>query len=377
LNENKIRVVHITSVHRRHDTRILTKECASLAKHGFEVSLITADGEGDAKVGSVEILDVGRSRGRVSRITFSAGRVLKRALEINAGVYHIHDPELLPAGIIIGLYKRRPVIYDLHEDVPVQILNKTWIGSVLMRRVVARLFDLFQRFAFVFMSALVAATPDIESTLPSRKAVLIRNFPWKARTDESDGEAKSTRWQRTGPVVIYTGSLSEVRGIRELVRAIECVQCNAVLWLLGPWESEEYEEECRSLPGWKRTEYLGFVKPDQVFEYLRLAAVGAVTLMARPNYLTSLPVKAFEFMASGLPMVMSNFPFWMQMFGRCALFADPSDPSEIARAVDLLLSDRALGRRLGEAGKGMIAKEYNWESESEKLILLYEKLLER
>lgn len=92
-------VVHLTSAHPRYDTRIYHKECLSLVKAGYKVHLIVADGLGSVMDQEVNIIDVGCPSGRLDRILNSTARIFDRAIFLDAKVYHLHDPELLPIGI--------------------------------------------------------------------------------------------------------------------------------------------------------------------------------------------------------------------------------------------------------------------------------------
>jgi hypothetical protein len=91
------KVVHLTSVHQRYDIRIFVKMCSSLATHGFDVSMIVADGLGGEVKSDVSIIDVGvKTGGRLSRMINAVKRVYEKAIELDADICHFHDPELIP-----------------------------------------------------------------------------------------------------------------------------------------------------------------------------------------------------------------------------------------------------------------------------------------
>ncbi len=98
MKKNKFSVCHLTSVHPVEDVRIFHKECVSLAKHGFDVTLV-ACGEPAYKQNkngvNVVSLDV-PVKNRFERMTKRTRAVYKKALEVDADIYHFHDPELLP-----------------------------------------------------------------------------------------------------------------------------------------------------------------------------------------------------------------------------------------------------------------------------------------
>ena len=92
------KVCHLTSVHSIDDGRIFRKECTSLAANGFDVTLI-AFGENsfeDIKNGVKRISLNLPVKNRLQRFFKRSKTIYKKALDIDADIYHFHDPELLP-----------------------------------------------------------------------------------------------------------------------------------------------------------------------------------------------------------------------------------------------------------------------------------------
>src|SRR5947199_8635423 len=108
------KIVHMTSVHSALDPRIFAKECVALAAAGHDVTLIAAD-DSDAVREGVKIRCVKRPSGRLARMLVTSCSVFRTALAERADVYHFHDPELIPWGLVLRVLGKR-VIYDVHED---------------------------------------------------------------------------------------------------------------------------------------------------------------------------------------------------------------------------------------------------------------------
>lgn len=332
---------------------------------------MVADGLGDEQVDGVRIVDVGRLGGRIRRALLSTRRVLRAALRLDADVYQLHDPELIPAGLRLKRRGKR-VVFDSHEDIPAQLLAKPYLGP-LTRRVLSASFVAYQRRAFRRFDGLIAATPFIRARLERihPDTVDVNNYP----VLQEFGSVPD--WEAKRMEVCYVGSISAIRGIRELVRACELLQSPARLSLVGSFSEPALERELADTPGWQRVDAHGHLDRAGVQGAMRRAMAGLVTLHPVANYLDALPVKMFEYMAAGLPVIASRFPLWRDIVegNQCGLCVDPENPLAIAAAIDHLCRHPHIARRMGENGRRAVHTAYHWGSEADKLGAFYECLL--
>jgi hypothetical protein len=109
-----LRVTHITTSHVRTDQRIFQKECRSLARAGFEISLIVFDGLGEDLRDGVFVKDLGAmGRGRLGRFVLRPLRAAAYAIKNRSAIYHFHDPELLPVAALLKLLRQRVILREL------------------------------------------------------------------------------------------------------------------------------------------------------------------------------------------------------------------------------------------------------------------------
>lgn len=368
--EAKGRVAHLTSVHDRRDVRIFLKECCSLANAGYSVFLVIADGKGDERQKGVTIYDVGAPKGRMDRMHNSVRRIFLKAVSLNADIYHLHDPELIPVGLKLKKLGKR-VIWDSHEDVPADIMSKAYINRP-SRRLVSLAFAAYERWACSRLAGVVAATPHIRDKflLINPIAVDVNNFPI---LDELTG---SIDWSRKSRQVCYMGVINAMRGLREMVAAMARVNSDARLLLAGHFYEPEVKAEVKTYAGWSRVEASGFLDRHGVRSALLRCVAGLVTLHPIPSFMDAYPVKMFEYMSAGIPVIASSFPLWREIIegNRCGLCVDPLDPQAIATAIDFVLSNPDLARQMGENGRRAVEARYNWSIEEKKLLDLYERL---
>lgn len=364
-------VVHMTSVHPWNDPRILTKECCSLADAGYEVILLSSDSD-SRRHGGVRVQGLAIPRQRASRVLLGSWRMYRAALASKAAVCHFHDPEMIPVAVLLRLHGRK-VIYDVHEDLPRQVANKSWIPAKL-RSTIARLSAILEWLAGRIMNCVVAATPAIAARFPTDKTVLVQNFP---RLEEFRNP--SLAYKERPPCIAYVGGVEVLRGGEEMVRAMSNLEDYpaARLVLAGRSSPPSFATRLKHLPGAERTAFVGWLDRAEVANLLGQAKIGLVVLHPTPNYVEAQPTKLYEYMAAGVPVVASDFPGWRTIVldNKCGLVVDPLDPSAIAKAIAWLLEHPAEAAEMGERGRQASLTHFNWSSEADRLVRAYRELL--
>ena len=366
----KKKVCHLSSVHPMFDIRIFNKECRTLARK-YEVHLVIHYDK-DEVLENVHIHSIRTvCHGRIQRMCKMPKLIYKKALEIDADIYHFHDPELLFVGWMLKVLYHKKVIYDSHEDVPRDILDKAWIPKPL-RWIAASGIEVIEDFVTKRLDAVVAATPYIAERFSDLgvKTVDINNYPFGEELHLGKESAENDKEAQ----VCYIGGINRFRGIFETVQAAE--KAKVVLVLAGKFSSAKEEAEVRQLTGWSCVEYPGFLDRRGVAEVLHKSVAGMILFYPLANHINAQPNKIFEYMSAGIPVIASDFPSWKKLLEecKCGLCVNPFDIDEIVQAILWIVEHPVEGAQMGKNGRRAIEEKYNWENESVKLLRLYEEV---
>jgi glycosyltransferase involved in cell wall biosynthesis len=303
-------------------------------------------------------------------------KMLRLAMKENADIYHFHDPELMVIGLLLKVWGKK-VIWDAHEHYPNSILDKYWLPKGL-RYAMSKLFDVFERLLLPFFDCVIYTTPIVGQRYRTRhiQSEQICNFPISEYFTVSQKNPQKK--------VIYLGGMAKIRGTLELLEAFGIVVKKFPQWklcLVGGANPASFDQQLRdlicSLYLEEKVELIPWVPYQDKERLSSQARIGIITYLPYSNNVSGLPNKLFEYMSVGLPVIASNFPLYKQVVdgNKCGLTVDPSEPQQIAEAIEYLIERPEEAREMGENGRKAVIEEYNWEKESEKLLHVYEEIL--
>jgi glycosyltransferase involved in cell wall biosynthesis len=360
--------------------------CHALARRGHQVHMIVRpDTEAPPRdpyvfygLPRIEPLGIERApvRGplfarRLGYLAFAAGRsvgagrpdvVLTRDLGIASFLLR------LPAAV------RPPVVYETHGYAPEVAAALPSLVSTATPPSTAKRRRLAGRESFVFGAAdgYVTITRGLADELEERfgRRERLAVVPDGVRLEPDIDPAPAATGGR--PVVAYAGHLYAWKGVDVLLEAIARVP-EADALIVGGHEREPDFERVRTLARnlgiMDRVTFTGLVDPPRV-----RALLSRATMLALPNPASAIstrftsPLKLFEYMAAGRPIVASDLPAFREVLvpGETAVLVPPGDPAALADGLRSVIADPALGARLAAAARAAV-RDYTWDRRAERL----------
>jgi glycosyltransferase involved in cell wall biosynthesis len=371
-----MKIAIISSVHRWDDTRIFFRQASSLARR-HDVELHAPAPFQYKVVNNVKVFGLHKWEKEVDRIKLWI-ILFYRMLKSNASVVHFHDPELIPLAFFLKIITGKKIIYDVHEHILNDIEDKEWIPP-LLRGMVSSIFKLVERICVPIFDTVVYTTRIVGKRYQSlaKQAVSIENYPkismFKNKVSSDNQILKND--------IIYLGRVFYVRGVEEVIRSWPAViekYPDARFLIVGDIVPESYENQLKQIAKDLNLEshiiFCGFVKYDAVGEYLNKALAGIVTFLPYKNNMSCLPNKLFEYMASSIPVIASDFPLYREIVesSQCGTLINPTDTTQLSEAVVNLLQNKDTALKMGQSGRKSFLEKFCWEKEEHKLFQIYE-----
>lgn len=370
-----IKICHVTSVHSRYDVRIFQKECISLNKIGYDVSLLVNDTIPSEFIDGIKIISTGRrNNNKWKRIFLDVPRMRRELIQIDARVYHLHDPELLT--LVRFLKKKgKMVIFDSHEDYPSTVGVKEWIPK-LFRRIIRNFYEYYERRTIKLCDGAVVCyhwTAERFSEI-CRQVQMILNFPivnngWKIKQNYF-----------TSRSLCFAGGISRQWCHHEIVKALGII--GDATYKVAGRVSDEYLNELQNLNGWDHVRFFGKLTHEDVYSKIYSnSSIGIVILDYIPQCKFTVGnlsnTKFFEVMYAGLPIICTDFDLWKKIVDQehCGICVNPHNIEQIVSAIKYFLDNPDIAKQMGENGRNAVLKKYNWGTEEQKLLDFYDRVL--
>lgn len=372
-SKKKIKIAHLSSVHVFSDTRIFHKMCRTLNDEGYDVTLI-ARADKEQIVDGIRVMPFPAYASKFQRFLKAPWRMFLMARKLaEIKVFHLHDPELIPAAILLRLSGKK-VIYDVHEKTPDTMYSKNYLSPVL-----ANFFYyaalIAEWLAAKVVNHVIVVIPSLLERFPGRKTGLVQNFAYRDELLPEEFDVRSVQKKRQ---IVYIGDITRVRGVKEAIMALELLpeDYDVTFTLAGRFGDSELERECRNLDGWKRVRYLGYIDRKTVASELLQSMAGVILLYPTPDHIGAQAVKLYEYMLAGLPVIVSDIPVMNTVVDEtgCGYKVDPFRSVDISAVYRKVLDNETLHREMGIRGRKAVLEKYNWESQIPVLLDIYKKL---
>jgi glycosyltransferase involved in cell wall biosynthesis len=353
-------VVMLTTIHLAADPRIFHREAKTLSQSGLAVGVIGQHPESEWLEGVwIEALPSPASRLRRLLLGLS---LLRRARRLRGKLYIFHDLELFGVGLVLRLLGQK-VIYDCHENTPMTMLQKSWIPFPL-RYPAVLLVAVGEWLGSRLLTGVVTVNETLQTRFPRKRTIVVRNIPSAAVLGTL---AQGPPLHSRANVVIYTGGLTRIRGIGELVEAFRSINSDAELWLLGDFVDPAFRQEIlSSLP--HNVRWFGHKEWGEVLRIYQSAKIGVALLHPTPNHRDAMPVKLFEYLAAGLPVIASDMPQYTQLLQGCGVRVNPKDVEQIRVTIERMLSDEAALAEMSRVGRERLRRSFRWEEDGLELV---------
>lgn len=366
-----MRVCHLSSVRDSRDLCMFERSCVSLAGAGYETYLV-AKGESREEKG-VHVIGVGDPpASRLKRMRTFSKTIYQAAVEVDADLYHIHDPELLPYALKLKRQGKK-VVFDSHELYTVLLRAKHYLKG--LASLVAWCYGVFERYVLRRIDAVIfVGTRDGKDPFEgiSRRTVMIANYALREEL-----YARCIPTPKDVPAACFVGIMTPDRGAENMVLA--AAKAGVRLILVGDFEPEDYARRVRALPEYGNVDFRGVLDREKVFDVYQEATMGLCVIPngGQYNICDTFNMKVYDYMAMGLPVVLSDSAYARRVMEEYSfgILVDSADVGQIANAIRYLADHPGEAARMGQAGRRAIDEAFNWETQERKLLALYRDLI--
>lgn len=383
-----LRICFLADRHNLYDDRIYWKMAVPLVKEGFSVHYVLIGNEsrtGQTKEGV---------HFRMFKLnTFSKNRILnyalkrlnpnsnykkmfKEAKQIEADIYHFHDLWINRIGVKLKQLPHKPVVfYDAREPYAEDYTSYVKTSFPFLLQTFANGVDKWEKNKAKHYDLVIANEATVQhnfaKVIGEDKSIVLYNY-WNFTE-----KIKSSAFTDKKYDFIYTGAITALRGCTEILKAVSLVKIkypSVRVLLIGNFYPNSYKQELESFIKENdlqdQVELKDAVPYDEIASFYNASKIGLVLLQRVKTFEISMPIKIFEYMAFGLPVIGSDFGHMKNYIEKdhCGIAVQPDNTIAIADAMIHLLKDHEQCKVYGENGRKATREKYNWDLEFKKLL---------
>ena len=372
--ENKIKVCHIISGYYRNDPRIFQRQCKSLVNGGFEVCILTNDGQPNEVIEGIKVYATDKYwKNRIKVLLFSKSQFLKKAIEVNADIYQLHSPELLSLGLTLKKLGKI-VIYDSHEDLPSHILEKEWL-PVIVRKPISIFINFYMNRVLKSYNEIISPHHHVVEKLEliNANTTLITNFAKVGSLINYD----LSHYLNRENSICYSGTVYLSSNQEFILEAISNI--NNLKYQIVGFIDENYKEQLSERKGFEKLQFLGRIPWAELNDFYSKSLIGMVIMdyklnlgYKRGTYAVN---KIFEYMEAGLPIICTDYDLWKEIIDKydCGICVEPNNTKQIEEAIQFLISNKEKAYQMGQNGRKAVLLEYNWSTQEKEYLRIFKK----
>ncbi|MBN2612880.1 MAG: glycosyltransferase family 4 protein [Bacteroidales bacterium] len=384
----------LSCLHGLYDDRIYWKEALSLKKCGYEVIHLGVSDEKYDKISDegIRLISIKRKiyfqnlfLDKIFKtFTQKSGiysELLKTAVTLKADVYHIHDIQLNRISHKLKSSQHSPrIIYDVHE--PYDIIARYTLRGTFIGKIFSNLYSIYlkwwefkkSKYSDMILTTEENVNSKFQRIFPHKKVEIIYNYP-----DLKNLLSKKTEVNKIFDC-IYTGNIMRRRGAITMLETILYLKKqgqNYSLLIIGAINEPKLEMEMNDFVARNNLSELIIIKKSvpykEIHQYYLTSRIGLALFDDNPIYHTILPIKTFEYMAFGLPLICSNFGHIANFVQKenAGELVDPGNIPQIAGKISYLLTHKEIMETYSNNGQVAVKNKYNWSIMEEKLSGLY------
>ena len=358
------------------DIRVFHKECISLVKYGYDVTIVCPNAT-DKSVQGVKI--VGIDYPYVSdfdRFVKMPKMLYEKALSFDADIYHFNDPASMPYGVKLKKMGKK-VIFDAFEDHSSMWMNRGTGIKRLVYKVIGlfyKRYELKQCKKFDAVLVCYHWTKDRISKV-NKNVELVLNFPIIDRNAVKERPVRKSNHIN----LCYAGTIADAWNIPTVIDAID--MADGVSFNLAGWSSADLINRMKCQKGWSKVKFFGKLSKDEVNRKIYdQSDVGVALYHYSPlccgkvgNMSNN---KLFEYLLMGMPVICTDFELWKGVVEdtHSGICVNPSDPYAIAEAIKYIQDNPEEAYRMGQNGQQAVLEKYNWDSQEALLLEIYNRI---